>query len=417
MNTPNTYQKDTQVFGLPPERGRIIFLFLGLSAMLCMGTAYSWSIFKKPLQELHDIQATASLLPFTVMLVMYAGCMPLAGAFMNRLGPGVMMRIGAVLIGAGYVLSGFATSTLTLVLSYGVLSGAGVGIAYGAPLAVTASWFPDKKGLAMGVTMVGFGLSPLVTAPLAKFLIDRVGVQQTFWTLGVGFLILLLLISFFLRYRPACDVPSASGPSQSQQAVKTSYPDRPVRTPVFHALCACYTIGTFVGLSAIGISSSVAQEIVKVPPETAALWVSVFAVFNGVGRPLFGWLADVRSPRFAALISYACILLASGIMLTTGEGDLLKYAFSFSLFWMCLGGWLALAPTATLKLFDPDSYARNYGLVFISYGVGALSGTLITGTIRDLTGSYALVFIPTAFLALVGILLAVVFLKPARSTV
>jgi len=104
-------------------------------------------------------------------------------------------------------------------------------------------------------------------------------------------------------------------------------------------------------------------------------------------------------------------------MLTTGEGDLLKYAFSFSLFWMCLGGWLALAPTATLKLFDPDSYARNYGLVFISYGVGALSGTLITGTIRDLTGSYALVFLPTAFLALVGILLAVVFLKPARSTV
>jgi MFS family permease len=182
---------------------------------------------------------------------------------------------------------------------------------------------------------------------------------------------------------------------------------------VFHGLCACYTIGTFVGLSAIGISSSVAQDLIRLEPHTAALLVSCFAVFNGIGRPLFGWLADVRSPRFAAVFSYVLILTASLIMLTAGEGDSLRFIFSFCLFWMCLGGWLALAPTATLTIFDPSRYASTYGLVFLSYGVGALSGTLLTGLIRDLTGSYSLVFAPYALLALIGLALASRFL--ARS--
>ncbi len=411
---PRDLPHDLRVFGMPADRGRVVFLFLGVLSMLCMGTVYSWSIFRKPLQDLHGIQSTASLLPFTVMLVMYAGCMPFAGARMNRLGPGRMMALGALLVGAGYVLSGFATSTPALVLSYGVLGGAGVGIAYGAPLAVSAAWFPDKKGLAMGLTMVGFGLSPLVTAPLAKFLMDRLGVQQTFWTLGATFLCVLLAVASRMRYPPAAWSPAKMADIATAGSALGRYPQNLLRTPVFHVLCACYTIGTFVGLSVIGISSSVAQEVVRLPPETAALLVSLFAVFNGLGRPLFGWIADHRSPRFAALLSFVLILSASTVMMTVGEGNVVRYAMSFCVFWMCLGGWLALAPTATLKLFDPARYAGNYGLVFTAYGVGALSGTLATGVIRDWTGSYSMVFVPTAVLAVVGLFLAGFFLKPGE---
>lgn len=414
MNEPDKpADSDVRVFGLPAERGRWGYLLLGVLAMLCMGTVYSWSIFRKPLQELHGIQSTASLLPFTVMLVMYALCMPFAGAHMNRLGPGKMLALGAILIAAGYSLSGFAATTPALVLSYGVLGGSGVGIAYGAPLAVSAAWFPDKKGLAMGLTMVGFGLSPLITAPLAKFLMDEIGVQQTFWALGGVFLCVLASVSVVMRYPPPGWTPgradSAGAPTSSTPG---RYPDSLLRTTVFHVLCACYTIGTFVGLSVIGISSSVAQEVIRVSPEHAALLVSLFAVFNGLGRPLFGWLADHRSPRFAAVLSYVLILTASLLMLTAGEGDTGRYVVCFCVFWMCLGGWLALAPTATLKLFDPARYAGNYGLVFTSYGVGALSGTLVTGVIRDLTGSYTLVFVPTALLSITGGVLAARYLKP-----
>lgn len=361
---------DVSVFGMSPERGRRVFPALG---------------------------------------------MPVAGAWMTRVGPGRMMALGAVLVGGGYILSGFAGSTPMLVLSYGVLGGAGVGIAYGAPLAVSAAWFPDKKGLVMGLTVVGFGLSPLITAPLARFLIWYAGVRETFWILGTVFMAVLLTVSRFLWFPPPGWWPSILASAGGRDAPSAAYPPHPIRTPVFHALCACYTIGTFVGLSAIGISSSVAQEVIRLRPETASLLVSLFAVFNGAGRPLFGWLADRRSPRFAAALSYALMAVACLLMRTAGEGDLWRYTVSFCLFWMCLGGWLALAPTATLRLFDPARYAGNYGLVFLAYGVGALSGTLVTGAIRDLTGSYSMVFVPMGVLALAGAGLALRYLKPAEA--
>jgi len=413
--TKDSQTGEVTVFGLSPERGRLIFPALGLVSMLCMGTVYSWSVFRKPLQNLYGIQSTASLLPFTVMLVMYAVFMPLAGARMNRFGPGRMMAVGAVLVGSGYVLSGFATSIPMLVLSYGLLGGAGVGIAYGAPLAVSAAWFPDKKGVILGLTLVGFGLSPLVTAPLAKILIAEQGVRGTFWILGGIFAAVLLTVSTLLRMPPPGWRPATGTAPDSSDFGPAAYPEHPMRTPVFHALCACYTIGTFVGLSAIGISSTVAQEVIGLPSETAAALVSVFAVFNGLGRPLFGWLADRRSPRFAAILSYGFILAGCGLMWTAEAGDVARYVVGFCLFWMCLGGWLALAPAATLRLFDPERYAGNYGLVFLAYGVGALAGTLVTGLIRDLSGSYSMVFGPMALLAVVGILLAGRFLTPMTS--
>jgi MFS family permease len=139
--------------------------------------------------------------------------------------------------------------------------------------------------------------------------------------------------------------------------------------------------------------------------------VSLFAVFNGVGRPLFGWLTDRIRPQNAAIVSYVLILIASIMMINASEGQILTYLVAFSLFWLSLGGWLAIAPTATLSLFKPENYAKNYGIVFTAYGVGALLGTLVAGQIRDIFGTYTYAFYATAALAIVGIIIAEFMLK------
>ena len=399
------------VFGLPAFRGRWCFLVLGLLAMMCMGTVYSWSIFRRPLQDLYGFQSTQSLLPFTVMLVVYAGFMPVAGARMHRFGPRRTMALGGFLVALGYVLSAQATSLPMLVFTYGILGGAGVGIAYGVPMAVAAAWFPDKKGLAIGLTVIGFGLSPLVTAPIASRWMRVQGVPVTFLLLGAVFGVLLLGVSCCMRMPPAGWWPGISKGAQAPKPQPAPAVGQLLRTPVFHVLCACYTIGTFSGLSAIGISSSVAQEIIHIPPEQAAWLVSVFALFNGIGRPLFGWMADRFQPYRAATIAFGLIFLASVLMWFAGEGNVWMYTIGFSVLWMCLGGWLALAPTATLKLFDPVHYAGNYGWVFTAYGVGALLGTVVAGQLRDGLGSYRFLFPPNAVLALVGMWLAFKYLR------
>ncbi|MFB2897372.1 OFA family MFS transporter [Aerosakkonemataceae cyanobacterium BLCC-F50] len=400
----------TKVFGMAPEQGRWLYVPLGLIVLLCLGTVYSWSIFRKPLEKAFSIGATESLLPFTVLLVVFAILMPITGFFIDKYGCRLVTAVGGIITGLGYILSSFASDISSLVFTYGVIAGAGVGIAYGVPLAVTARWFPDKKGLAVGLTVVGFGLSPLVTAPIAKTLIETNTVPPTFLILGIAFTLIILLISATLTFPPTGWKPAGWEPSQS---VRIAINDdvQMMQTSSFYGLWICYTIGTFVGLSAIGISSPVAQEIIKLDAGTAAATVSLFAVFNGLGRPLFGWIADKYKPRNAAVINYVLILIASILMSSAGQGNVASYLAAFCLFWLSLGGWLAIAPTATLTLFNPLNYAKNYGIVFTAYGVGAFFGTIVAGRIRDIFGSYTYAFYVTAILAIIGIVCAWFLLK------
>lgn len=403
---------ETKVFGMPAEKGRWLFVPLGITVLLCLGTVYSWSIFRKPLEKQLDIGATDSLLPFTVLLVVFAVLMPITGFFIDRYGSRTVTAVGGVVTGIGYILSAFAPNITVLVLTYGVIAGAGVGIAYGVPLAVAAKWFPDKKGLAVGLTVVGFGLSPLITAPIAKYLIDTYQIPQTFLILGIAFTVIILAISTALKMPPTGWTPAGFAAARSGTGVNSQIAPM-MKSPAFYGLWVCYTIGTLVGLGAIGISSPVAQEIIKLDAGTAAATVSLFAIFNGMGRPMFGWITDRFKPKYAAIANYILILIASIMMTQAGEGQVATYIIAFCLFWLSLGGWLAIAPTATLTLFDPTDYAKNYGIVYTAYGVGAFFGTIAAGKIRDTFGSYTNAFYITAILAVVGIITAVFALKPA----
>ena len=411
MNSGNESQ-DLKLFGLPAEQGRWFLILLGTIVLLCLGTVYSWSIFRTPLETLLNLGATESLLPYTFVLMFYSALMPITGFYLDRLGTRRVTMIGGAIVGIGYILSGFATNITMLILSYGVLVGTGVGMTYGVPMVIAARWFPDRRGLAVGLTIVGFGLSPVVTAPLAKGLSDAYGVKQTLLILGIAFTIIILSISTQLKVPPTGWQPRGwQAPTKTVR--EKSYPSLFQRRS-FYGLWICYTIGTLVGLSAIGISSPVAQEIINLEPNLAASSVSLFALFNGLSRPLFGWLTDRFQPRYVAVASYVLILVATILMMNAQEGHVITYLIAFCLFWFCLGGWLALAPAATLALFGSENYAQNYGIVFTAYGIGALLGTLTAGRIRDLLGSYTYAFYPMAFLAVIGIVVAIATLKRDR---
>jgi OFA family oxalate/formate antiporter-like MFS transporter len=405
-----------QLFGMSAEKGRWLLIPLSATVLLCLGTVYSWSIFRKPLEKLLNINATESLLPFTVLLVLFAVLMPITGFYINRFGTRVVTAVGGVIMGLGYILSSVNSNLQMLTFTYGVIAGIGVGIAYGVPIAVVAKWFPDKKGIAVGLTVIGFGLSPLITAPLAKSLIDSYGVRQTFVILGLAFTAIILAIATVLKTPPEDWKPAGWNPAtSSQNHTSVSSLETLLQTPAFYGLWLCYTIATFSGLAAIGISSPLAQEIIKLDAATAANTVSLFAVFNALGRLFFGWFTDRFSPKSGAIISFVLFLIASLMMLKSGEGTVATYLVAFSLFYFSFGGWLAIAPTTTLILFSSADYAKNYGIVFTAYGAGALGGTLLAGRIRDIFGSYTVFFYPTTALAILGIILAVFMLKRSFS--
>jgi OFA family oxalate/formate antiporter-like MFS transporter len=410
MGSKTNHGQKIMLLGCPASYGRWLLIPLGMTILLCLGSVYSWSIFRTPLEQEMAISATESLLPYTFVLVFYAALMPITGFYIERIGSRVTIAIGAIFLGLGYFLSSFATQIGFLIFSYGAIAGTGVGIVYGVPLFVISRWFPDRKGLAVGLTIIGFGLSPLITAPLANQLIVAYSVRPTLRILGIAFTMIILAIAMTMKLPPKGWQHGIG----STAIAPPDYPKNLLKSRSFYGLWLCYAIGTLVGLSTIGISSSVGGEIIKIDPTLAASSVSLFALFNGISRPLFGWLCDRFQPHYVAIFSYTLTLIASVLMINAQAGQVATYLVAFCLFWFCLGGWLAMAPTITLRFFDPDRYAQNYGLVFTAYGVGALIGTLITGRIRDLFGTYNYVFYPMAFLAIVGIVVAGLILKRER---
>jgi len=415
---------EEKVFGMKPESGRWAYVLLGLLMNLCLGAVYAFSVFRKPLQAPAvdggwGLTVTQSGLPFMVFLAVFALFMALAGGLVGKWGPKKSGILGGALVGAGWILAGFASNITWLTLFYGVIGGAGVGIIYGCPIAVSAKWFPDHKGLAVGLTVMGFGLSALLMAPLMRALIDHpsVGPLRTFTYLGIAFLALLVLLSLPMR-TPAEGWKPCGWAGLAARGSSGVDLDRPqmLRTGSFYALWGTYTIGCLAGLMAIGISSPVGEEVALLTPSIAAFSVSLFAVFNGIGRPIFGWLTDRLTPRYAAALSFVLILFAAALLYLWGEGNPAVYFVAFIVLWMNLGGWLAVAPTATATLFGTRHYAKNYGLVFTSYGVGALLGNTLAGMIRDASGGYLPVFLPVIGLAAAGLVVSLVWLKPLKAS-
>ncbi|MDW8084051.1 MAG: OFA family MFS transporter [Candidatus Caldarchaeum sp.] len=394
---------------------RWFYPFVGMCANVILGTIYSWSVFRKPLENMCGWNDFESSLPFSVFLFFFALTMPLGGKLVARFGPRNTAIVGGLLVGLGWSLSGLVVNlpnSLPLTLfSYGVVAGSGVGIFYGVPIAVSSRWIPERRGLAVGLTVLGFGLSPLITAPLASALITEFGVTAAFTGLGTAFGILLVLLALPLKFPTAA---VATPTSTAQKATARDYStNEMVKTSLFKTLWLLYLVGTFGGFIAISLSAKYCIEVVGLTPQLAAALTAVFAVFNGAGRPLFGYLCDRMGVQRTA--TYSFVILTVGALLANFSQSLPVFIVSFSLFWLVFGGWLAIAPSATSTFFGLKNMGTNYGVVFTAYGASALLGPPAASALRELTGAYLMPFAMIGALALVGLVLSATKLKAGEA--
>ena len=408
------------LFGMPTEKGRWVFVVLGLIINLCLGSVYAWSVFVEPLTEYYSfvpgmaVTPNEVLLPFSVVLAVFALTMPFTGPLIDRYGPRNATILGGVLAGLGWMFASFSPSPLMLSVMFGVAGGIGVGIAYSVLVAVAACWFPDRRGLAVGISVLGVGFSAFFTANLAGYLIDALGVMNTFRIFGAVIMVLTILLALPLQFPAAGWVPSGWTPPAPVRGGEPPCEydrSRMLRTPSFYGLWACYFVGCLAGLMAVSIAQPVGIDV-GIEAGLATILVGFFAIFNGAGRPVFGTLTDMITPRKAAIVSFILIALASLSMWQIPTVPV--YIFSFALLWGCLGGWLAIAPTATGSFFGTRDYPRCYGVVFLAFGAGAIAGPQLAGFIKVSTGTYLGVFPFVLALALAGIVIAYTLMKPPR---
>ena len=334
---------DVKIFGMPAESGRWILVAVGIIIQLCLGAIYSYGVIRVPLTAyFKNLGLTPSAMdmtwPFIVFLLIFALTMPLAGPYIQKMGPKKVSTVGGALVGIGWIAASFSSSPIMLAILYGVIGGVGVGIAYGCPIAVSAQWFPDKRGLAVGLTVLGFGFSAALIAPISDFLVANYGgVMSTLKIFGIAFLIITVVMSQFLMVPPLGWCPTgwkAPAPKPGAAAKIDFMRNEMSKNKTFYGLWLCYTIGALAGLTAIGIAKPVGLEVAANAGMAVAaagiLMTSLtlpFALCNGLGRPIFGTLTDKLTPRNAAMITYVLIIVAC-LMLYTNYASVTMYTIA-----------------------------------------------------------------------------------------
>ncbi|PKM67206.1 MAG: MFS transporter [Firmicutes bacterium HGW-Firmicutes-19] len=400
------------------EQVRWIYIFNGIIIMMLLGTVYSYSIFRKSLEEMFRIGSAESGLPYMVALGFYALFMFLSGKMIERFHPRRMMLFGGFLVSLGWILSYFASGVTHLVVTYGMIAGAGVGIAYGVIINVVAKWFVDKRGFAVGLVLIGFGMSPLIVAPIVRSLISNFGIMNTFLTLGLAYAVLIPVLAIPFRYPKQNETDGFDKIQNVSGDLNSFTTSEMVKSKRFKGLYINFIIGTMIGLMLIGLTFGIGTDYVGMSPTTVTAMISAFAIFNGMGRPFSGWLTERLSPLKSMLISYGLIMIASVIMIISQGRMPVLYFVAFAMFWFNLGSWLAIAPTTTILFFGAKNYSQNYSVVFTAYGIGAILGVLTSGVFIDIVRNYSILFYYIFLLGLIGVFVCSTMLKDhSRNTV
>ncbi len=402
------------------DKKRWIILISCCLINLCIGSTYAWSVFSAAIAD-HFNNVLGMGITTGDLAIAYTVCNAagpvtiIAGGWINdKIGPKLVVLIGGVLFGLGMFLSGFATSVGFLIVTYGLLCGFGLGLAYGSTISTCVKYFPDKRGLIGGTTTAVYGLSSVILPPVASKLISVWDVTVAFKAIGVVFFVVIIACSLILAPCPAGYVPTGYVPSKIT-ANKSSVEDKTwtqmIKTPIFYVMLILLMCGAFSGMMIISQASQLAQNIVMMTPAAAAVIVSTLALFNAFGRLASGTLSD-KIGRNNTLV-LACVVSVCGLTclyLSTAGFTGLFYV-GICLVGISFGSFLGVYPGFTADQFGTTNSSVNYGIMMIGFALAGFFGPQIIKTVYASTGLYQNAFLIAGGLSVLGIILSFVYRK------
>ena len=372
---------------------------------VCFGTVYAWSFFQTMLVRQVGWTHTQTAWAFSIAIFSLGVSAAWAGNMLPRLGPRFLALTGSILFSGGYLISGLALHLDVIplfYLGYGVIGGAGIGLGYVTPVATVAKWFPDRKGLATGIVVMGFGIGGfLLSKGLAPFLIVRTEgtLPLVFIWLGIIFACVLIPCSLALSDPPASAIP-ATATAGNPPGFAEPESSRPyLRTPQFVVMWIVFFFNIAAGISVISFQSEILQEIWgladnTIEPTTLAEYgatlIAVSSICNGLGRLFWGLLSD----RFGRVTIFR-VLLASqmvvfGILMTETNPWVFSALVCYVL--LCFGGGFATMPPFVLDVFGTKKMSTIYGAVLTAWAAAGICGPLYLGYLKDVYPDRAVMY-------------------------
>ncbi len=401
---------------------------------LALGAIYAWSVYTRLLVE-EGWTRTQTQLVFSTGLAMFAIVMVIAGRMLPKTGPRKLAFAGGIVLGLGYILSGIfgAENFLTTLLFVGVMGGSGIGLGYVVPIAVGMRWFPDKKGLITGLAVAGFGFGATLWMALADRLgplgggelLASIGLSNTFIAYGIAYLVMVSIGSIWMVFPPEGWAPKGYVPPE---ATKTNSAgtvnftsNEMLHTPQYYLILLTFTFSAAAGLMSIGLMRLWPQEaLIKsgISPEEAGAAATLamavfFALFNGLGRIVWGMISDKIGRKRSIVIMMATQGLFVFLFQWMAGNVYTLYAFAI-LIGFNFGGNFALFPTITADTFGTRYVGQNYGWVFLAYAAGGIFGPVMGGKLGDLN-NFPLAFTICGILCIVAVL-TIAMVVPAKKS-
>jgi len=394
-------------------------VFGGLMMNIALGTLYAWSIFVAPLEKEFGWKRADTSMVFTIAVVVFALTFIVAGRLQDKYGPFWVSLTGAILVSLGFFLCAFTHSLTYLFVCFGVIGGLGNGFGYATPIPVMAKWFPDKRGLAVGLAVGGYGAGSALFGPLANLhLIPAYGVHNTFMILGAIFLVMTVIGAFLLKNPPAGFKPEGWTPApataRTSATTQEFTPAEVLKTPTFYFMWIAYALGTSAGLMVISQLVPFAKSVHISSAALATMGLVVGAAGNASGRILSGWMSDALGRLNVLRLMIGLSMISMPLLYLAGSTVSFLYVMVFIVYW-CYGTQLSVNASATADFFGAKNAGMNYGMLFTAWGVAGIIGPRIGGVLFDKYKNYQMAFYTAAVLAAVALLAEFMARRPKHA--
>jgi MFS transporter, OFA family, oxalate/formate antiporter len=402
-----------------PTASRWLQLAIGIVCMVMIANLqYGWTLFVTPIDQKYHWGRAAIQVAFSIFVLTETWLVPIEGWFVDHFGPKIVVLIGGILVGIAWALNSVADS-LTMLYIAAAIGGIGAGAVYGTCIGNALKWFPDRRGLAAGLTAAGFGAGSALTIIPIQNMIAGSGYEPTFLWFGVGQGVIVFVLSFALRAPRTDEVPVSA---RVVQSARSYTPFEMVASPIFWVMYIMFVLVGAGGLMATAQLAPMANDfaVAKVPVSLVGITLpaltfalSIDRILNGVTRPFFGWVSDNIGRENTMFIAFG--LEAIGIYALSALGhDPVLFVILSGVVFFAWGEIYSLFPSTCTDVYGSQYATTNAGLLYTAKGTASLLVPL-GNVLMASTGSWHAVFVIGAIMNAVAAVMALAVLKPLRT--
>jgi MFS transporter, OFA family, oxalate/formate antiporter len=405
---------------VPQSSGfRWLQLVMGIACMAMIANLqYGWTLFVDPIDAKYHWGRAAIQLAFTLFVVTETWLVPVEAWFVDKYGPRIVVMFGGIMIALAWVMNSYADS-LVLLYAAAVVGGIGAGAVYGTCVGNALKWFPDRRGLAAGATAAGFGAGAAITVVPIANMIAATGYQSAFFTFGLGQGLIVFILSFFLR-RPTVTMPAKKKQLHLPQTKIDFTPPQVLRSPIFWVMYLVFVMVASGGLMTAAQIAPIAKDfkIADMPVSLAGFQmaaltfaISLDRIFDGFGRPLFGWISDNIGREHTMFIAFGTAALMLLTLSTYGQVPIV-FVLATAVYFGVFGEIYSLFPATSGDTFGVKYATTNNGMLYTAKGTASLLVPL--ASIISTAYGWQSVFVIAVALNATAALLALFVIKPMR---